>query len=208
MCRGCGKVVKSGWQVVRPMDVFVSQLLKEKQRIQKVISSWLFLSTPSDIKLVCLYSTSIFFCYFLYRSGLYSSIHLLATHLSGVFNSCLLFPETKRHSSLFLHRSSSTFPVIMAACTPSIHIFLARPLLLLSRGIQSTINLRNLSSAILLTRHTIEVFSALQYLWCLASLSLPLFPLYVHFLFFPSLIYLLTSLAHPLLWKKLYLFLW
>jgi hypothetical protein len=29
------------------------------------------------------------------------------------------------------------------------------------------------------------------------SLSLPLFPLYVHFIFLPSLIFLLTSLAHP-----------
>jgi len=26
MCRGCREVVKTGWQVVRPMDGFVSQL--------------------------------------------------------------------------------------------------------------------------------------------------------------------------------------
>ena len=39
----------------------------------------------------------------------------------------------------------------MAACTPSIHVFLGRPLFLLSRGIQSIINFDILSSAILLT---------------------------------------------------------
>ena len=35
-----------------------------------------------------------------------------------------------------------------------------------------------------------------------ASLSLPLFPLYVHFLFFLSLIFLLISLAQPFLQIK------
>ena len=39
----------------------------------------------------------------------------------------------------------------MAACTPSIHVFLGRPLFLLSRGIQSIINFGILSSGILLT---------------------------------------------------------
>ena len=38
---------------------------------------------------------------------------------------------------LFLHSSGSNFLVVMAACTPSIHVFLGRPLFLLSRGIQS-----------------------------------------------------------------------
>jgi hypothetical protein len=49
-----------------------------------------------------------------------------------VFNSwhCLL--ETKRHSSLFFHWSGSKVYVVMAACTPSIHVFLGRPLFLLS----------------------------------------------------------------------------
>ena len=67
------------------------------------------------------------------------------------FNSCRRLPETKRHSSLFLHWSGSKFLVVMAACTPSIHVFLGRPLVLLSRGIQSIINFGILSSGILLT---------------------------------------------------------
>ena len=45
-------------------------------------------------------------------------------YLSGFFNSCRRLPETKHHSSLFLHWSSSKFLVVMAACTPSIHVFL------------------------------------------------------------------------------------
>ena len=39
MCRGCRKVVKSGWQVVRPYGRTTCQ------GIQKVTSSWFFLST-------------------------------------------------------------------------------------------------------------------------------------------------------------------
>ena len=67
------------------------------------------------------------------------------------FNSCRRLPETKRHSSLFLHLSGSKFLVVMATCTPSIHVFLGRPLSLLSRGIHSIINSVILSSGILLT---------------------------------------------------------
>ena len=40
------------------------------------------------------------------------------------FNSCSRLPETKRHSSLLLYCSGSKFLVVMAACTPSIHVFL------------------------------------------------------------------------------------
>ena len=68
-----------------------------------------------------------------------------------VFNSCSRLPETKRHSSQFLHWSVSKFPVVMAAWTSSIHVFLGRPLFFLSRGIQSIINFGILSSGILLT---------------------------------------------------------
>src|SRR5215475_7471975 len=39
----------------------------------------------------------------------------------------------------------------MAACTPSIHVYLVRPLFLLSSGIHSIINFGILSSVILLT---------------------------------------------------------
>ena len=40
----------------------------------------------------------------------------------------------------------------MTACTPSIHVFLGRPLFLLSRGIQSIINFGILSSGILVSQ--------------------------------------------------------
>ena len=48
------------------------------------------------------------------------------------YNSCRRLPETKRHSSLFLHWSVSKFLVVMSACTPSIHVFLGRPLFFFS----------------------------------------------------------------------------
>ena len=104
-------------------------------------------------------------------------------YLSGFFYSCSCLLVTKHHSSLFLHWSGSKFLVVKAACTPSIHVFLGRPLFLLSRGIQSVINLVLSPLASFWCGHTIVVFSSL---WCLASLSLPLFPLYVYFLVFPS----------------------
>jgi len=72
-------------------------------------------------------------------------------YLPGFFKSCHRLPETKRHSSLFLLWSGSKFLVVLAACTPYIHVFLGRPLFLLSRGIQSITNLDILSSGILLT---------------------------------------------------------
>ena len=123
----------------------------------------------------------------------------ISIHLSIRFvNSCRHLPETKRHSSLFLHWSGSKFLVVMAACTPSIHVFLGRPLFHLSSGNQSIINF-DIPLASFWRGHTIVVFSSLWCPWCPASLSLPLFPLYIHFLFFPSLIFLLTSLAHPFL---------
>ena len=76
----------------------------------------------------------------------------LSIHPSGFFfNSCRRLPETKRHSSMFLHWYGSKFLVVMAACTPSIHVYLGCPLFLLSRGIHSLINFGILSSGILLT---------------------------------------------------------
>ena len=75
---------------------------------------------------------------------------IMTKSICPVFNSCRRVPETKRHSSLFLHSSGSKFLVVMAACTPSVHVFLGRPLFLLSRGIQSIINFGILSSGILL----------------------------------------------------------
>ena len=76
--------------------------------------------------------------------------HFLNPSIRVFFNSCRRLPETKLHSSLFLHWSGSKFLVVMAACTPSIHVFLGRPLFLLSRGIHSKINFGILSSGIIL----------------------------------------------------------
>jgi hypothetical protein len=62
------------------------------------------------------------------------------------YDSCRRLPETKRHSSLFLHLFWSKFLAVMAACTPSIHVFLGRPLFRLSSDTHSKINFDNLSS--------------------------------------------------------------
>jgi hypothetical protein len=77
----------------------------------------------------------------------------------------------------------------MAACTPSIHVFLERPLFLLSSGIHSIINFGVLSSGIRFTWSYHCSHSSQWCLWCPASLTPPLFPLYVYSLFFPSLIF-------------------
>jgi hypothetical protein len=78
----------------------------------------------------------------LFYLSIHPSIHpstYLSIYLSiRFYNSCRRLPGTKRHSSLFLHWFGSKFLVIMAACTPSIHIFLGRPLFLLSSGILLT----------------------------------------------------------------------
>ena len=66
-------------------------------------------------------------------------------------DSCRRLPEPKHHSFLFNHLSTSKCLVFMAARTPSIHVFLGRPLFLLSPGIHSIINFGSLSSCILLT---------------------------------------------------------
>jgi len=80
-----------------------------------------------------------------------TQIFILSIYVSGFLNSCRLLLETKCHSSLFLHWSGSKFLVVVAACTPSIHVFLGCLLFLLSRGIQSIINFGILSSGSLLT---------------------------------------------------------
>ena len=66
-------------------------------------------------------------------------------------DSCRRLPEPRHHSFLFSHWSSSKCLVFMAARIPSIHVFLGRPLFLLSPGIRSIINFGSLSSYILLT---------------------------------------------------------
>ena len=117
--------------------------------------------------------------------------------LPAFLNSCRSLPETKRHSCLFLHWSGSKFLVVMAAYTPSIHIFLGRPLFLLSRGIHPIINFGILSSGISLTwsYHCSLFLSMMSGSPFTPNISF----MYIHFLFFPSLIFLLTSLAHPFL---------
>jgi len=66
-------------------------------------------------------------------------------------DSCCRLPEPKHHSFLFNHWSASKCLVFVAACTPSIHVFLGRPLFLLFPGIHSIINFGSLLSCILLT---------------------------------------------------------
>jgi len=69
-----------------------------------------------------------------YETGIFTSdIHLSIQF----FKSRRRLPETKRHSSLFLHWSGSTFLVVMTACTPFIHVFPGRSLFLHSLAIQS-----------------------------------------------------------------------
>ena len=122
---------------------------------------------------------------------------LFSIYLSSLFNSCRRLPEPKRHSSLFLYCSGSRSLDVMAACTPSIHVFLGRPLFLLSGGIHSIISFGSLSSGILLTcsYHCNPFFSIVSMMS--GFLSPPLFPLSVHFLFFLSLIFLRISSSHP-----------
>jgi len=66
-------------------------------------------------------------------------------------DSCRRLPEPKHHSFLFSHWSASKRLVFMAARTPSVIVFLGRPLFLLSLGILFIINFGSLSSCILLT---------------------------------------------------------
>ena len=54
-------------------------------------------------------------------------IIIIIIYLSSFLNSCRRLPETKRHSSLFLLWTGYKFLVVMAACTPSIHVFLGQP---------------------------------------------------------------------------------
>ena len=75
------------------------------------------------------------------RTGRYSKNTIFLTmelrfYLSGFFNNCRRLPETKRHSSLFLHWSGSKFLAVMAACTPSLHVFLGLPFFLLSHNLE------------------------------------------------------------------------
>jgi len=84
-------------------------------------------------------------------------------YLSGFFYNCRRLPETKRHFYLILHVPGSKFLVAVAACTPSIHVFLGRPLFLLSCGIHSIINFGILSSGILWMYHTIVAIVFFSY---------------------------------------------
>ena len=84
--------------------------------------------------------------------GIYFVINLnTSVYLSSrSCDSCRRLPEPKHHSFLFNHWSRSKCLVFMAARTPSIHVFLGRPLFLLTPGIHSIINFGSLSSCILL----------------------------------------------------------
>ena len=122
------------------------------------------------------------------------------------FNSCRRLPENKHHSSLFLHWSGSKFLVVMAACTPSIHVFLGCPLFLLSHGIQSIINFGILSSGILLRwPYHCSLFCSMISMMSGFPFT-PIMSFICSFFILSILIFLLTSLAHPFLYIKFYLF--
>jgi len=88
-------------------------------------------------------------CY--YKNNL-KVFNVLSIYLSfRSCDSCRRLPEPKHHSFLFSHWSSSKCLVFMAARTPSIYVFLGRPLFLLCPGIHSIINFASLSSCNLLT---------------------------------------------------------
>ena len=63
----------------------------------------------------------------------------LSTYVSGFLTAVAVFRKPKA-IPLFLHWFGSKFLVVMAAWTPYIHVFLGRPLFLLSRGIQFIFN--------------------------------------------------------------------
>ena len=96
---------------------------------------------------------TILYYYYYYYYYNHHHRHISSSSSSSMlfYNSCRRLRETKHHSSLFLHWSGAKFLVVMAACPPSIHVFLGRPLFLLSSGIHSIINFGILSSGILLT---------------------------------------------------------
>ena len=120
---------------------------------------------------------------------------IIYIYLSGGFTAVAIFRKPNA-IPLFLHWSGSKFLVVMAACTPSIHVFHGRPLFLLSRGIQTIINFGMLSSGILLTwAYHCSIFLSMMSVFPFAS-SISFI---CSFLFLPSLIFLLTSLAHPFL---------
>ena len=100
-----------------------------------IISRWILLRMKNVSDKICRENQNSHFIYLSIR----------------FYNTCRRLPETKRHSSLFLHWSVSKFLVVMAACTPSIHVFLGRPLFLLSSCTHSVINIAILSSGFLLT---------------------------------------------------------
>ena len=127
---------------------------------------------------------------------IYASIYLSGFFFL-FFKSCRHLPETKSHSSLFVYWFSSKFLVVMAACTPSIHVFfLGRPRCLLSRGIQSIINFSILSSGILLTwPYHCSLFCSM----ISGFLFTPIISFVCSFFILSILDFLVTSLAHPFL---------
>jgi hypothetical protein len=118
------------------------------------ISIYLYLSICTYLYLsICIYlSISIYLYLSLYLSiclylsiSLYLSIYIYVYLSIRFYDSCRrLLPQTKRHSSLFLHWFCSIFLAVMAACTPSIHVLLGRPLFRLSAGTHSRICYPNL----------------------------------------------------------------
>ena len=114
-------------------------------------------------------------------------------------DSCRRLPEPKHHSFLFNHWSASKCLVFMAAHTPSTHVYLGRPLFLLSPGIHSIINFGSLSSCILLTwSYHWSLFLSMMSIMSGFSFT-PIISFICSFFILSILDFLLISLAHPFL---------
>ena len=118
---------------------------------------------------------------------------LLSIYLSGFLTAVAVFRKPNAILLCFSIDLVLNFLFVMAACTPSIHVFLGRPLFLLSHGIQSVINFGILSSGILLTwPYYCSLFC------CIISMMsgfpfTPIISFICSFFILPSLIFLLTS---------------
>jgi hypothetical protein len=100
---------------------------------------WYLYTRPQEDSILTVILIHIYYTYYL-------SIYLRS------YDSCRRLPDPKHHSFLFNHWSASKCLVFMAVRTPSIHVFLGRPLFLLSPGIHSIINFGSLSSCSYLLR--------------------------------------------------------
>ena len=125
VCSTCSDIGDSNTAALSPVESVHTEVMRSclhmlSNTIHLLVCSTIYVWKQSSLLKIQIILKSV-----------YPSIHP-SIHPSGLFNSCRRLPETKRHSSRLLHWSGSKFLVVMAACTPSIHVYLGRPLFLLS----------------------------------------------------------------------------